>query len=101
MAPVKPSAPSDSMTERAGPARSVAPTIATERGLTRASMGMGGPSEEQRDEHADQDRAREQGGDDRDDGIGFEADRFEHLLRQRRGVAAGDEDGEHRVVEGM
>src|SRR5215470_12439568 len=30
-------APSDSMTERAGPTRSVAPTIATERGLTSGS----------------------------------------------------------------
>ncbi len=50
------------MTERAGPTRSVAPTIAT---------------------------------------VGFEADRFEHLFRQGRRVAAGDEDRDHRFVEGV
>src|SRR6516225_1219905 len=34
-------APSDSITARPGPPRSVAPTIATERGLTRGSSFMG------------------------------------------------------------
>src|SRR5215831_19396352 len=99
-------APSDSMTERAGPTRSVAPTIAIERGLTSGSSCMysplGGPlSKEQRDQNAEQHRAREQRRHHGDDGIGFEADRFEHLFRQRRCVAAGDEDRDHRLVEGM
>src|SRR5215510_15719013 len=103
------------MTERAGPTRSVAPTIAIERGLTSGSicilltlvaypccLPLGGPwSKEQRDQDAEQHRAREQRRHHGDDGIGFQPDRFEHLLRQGRSVAAGDEDRDHRLVEGV
>src|ERR1700681_536792 len=90
------------MMVRAGLGRSVAPTMATERGLTRASSSMSGPlTEEQGDEDAEEYCAGEQRRDHRDDRIGFEPDRFEHLLRERRGVAAGNEDRHHGLVEGM
>src|SRR4051812_34302452 len=97
-------APSDSMTERPGPTRSVAPTIATERGLTRGSSSIYGPfggslAKEQGDEHAEQHRPGEQGRDNGDHRVGFEADRFEHLLGQGRRVAAGNEDRHDSLVE--
>src|SRR6478735_10350722 len=97
-------APSDSTTDRPGPTRSVAPTMATERGLTRGSSCIYGPfggslAKEQGDEHAEQNRPGEQGRYHGDHRIGFEADRFEHLLGQSRGVATGNEDRHYRLVE--
>src|SRR4029453_10453930 len=97
-------APSDSMTERPGPTRSVAPTMATERGFTRGSSFIRQPlrgslSKQQREDNAEQHRPGEQGRYHGDDGIGLEAYRLEHPLRQGRGVAARDEDRHHRLVE--
>ena len=63
---------------------------------------MRGPaSEEQGEQNADENRSGEQGRDHGDDGIGFEPDRFEHFLGQGRSVAAGDEDGDYGLVEGV
>src|SRR5215472_8495859 len=65
-------------------------------------LPLGGPwSKEQRDQDAEQHRAREQRRHHGDDGIGFQPDRFEHLLRQGRCVASGDEDRDYRLVEGV
>src|SRR3974390_464697 len=101
MAPKNPSAPSDSITARAGLTRSVAPTMATERGLTRGSSRMDRPSPQagphhRRNHHAREHRAGEQRRDDGNDGVGFEPDRFEHLLGKRPSIAPGDEDRNHR-----
>src|SRR5262245_28100784 len=63
--------------------RSEAPTIAIERGRRSRSSDMGAPSaQEHRDQHAEDDRAHEQGRHHGDNGIRFEADRFVHLLGQ-------------------
>src|SRR6516225_4764440 len=106
MAPENPSAPSDSITARAGLTRSVAPTMATERGSTRGTSRMGRPSPQarphhQRSQHAREHRAGEQRRDDGNDGVGFEPDRFDYLLGKRRSIAPGDEDRNPRFVEGM
>src|SRR4029453_4921842 len=61
------------MTMRPGlPGRSVAPTMARERGFTRGSSCMRGPaSEEQGEEHADEDRSGQKSRDNGDDRICF------------------------------
>src|SRR4051794_36000244 len=88
------------MSERPSEARSDAPSTAMERGLTSASSGIErSPAEKERDEDPQEDGAREEGRDDGDDGVGFEPDALEHLLRQGRGVAARDEEGDDGLVE--
>src|SRR5580693_7760372 len=95
-------APSDSITARPGPPRSVAPTMATERGLTSGSSRMRSPlPDEKRNQHAGEYGSRQQRGYHREHRIGFQSDALEHFLRQRRSVAAGDEDRNHGLVERM
>src|SRR5947199_10480102 len=95
--------PSDSMTERAGPGRSVAPTIAIERGFTSGSSCMRSPrgrpiSNKQREQHPPEPRSRQQDRDHGNNEIELEADRLEHLLRTRGSIAAGDEARHSRLV---
>src|ERR1700747_3340113 len=95
-------APSDSMTARPGPPRSVAPTMATERGFTSGSSRMRSPlPDEKRNQHAGEHGSRQQRGHHREHRIGFQPDALEHFFRQRRGVAAGDENRHHGLVERM
>src|SRR5215510_4696343 len=102
MSPVYPTRSSDSMIIRPMEGRSEAPRTATERGFSRASRRMTTPgAREQGDQASEHHEREEKRGDDGDDGIALEPDALEHLLGQGARVAPGDEDGDHRLVEGV